>query len=104
MKKRELARWVGLAALGVFLVALCGFVGWSLLPRERLLPLGPQSGFPTDRPEYRALDPGIYIFVVNLRGELFAWDSNAPVAQPSSCIRRVPTNFRFEDPPTAGKR
>src|SRR5258707_4782201 len=98
MKKRELARWVGLAALGVFLVALCGFVGWSLLPRERLLPLGPQSGFPTDRPEYRALDPGIYIFVVNLRGELFAWDANAPVDQPFSRISWGPTTFRVDDP------
>jgi hypothetical protein len=103
VKRRELAAWVGLAALGVFLMALCAVVGWSMLPREQLLPLGPQTNFPIDEPEYRAVDTQIHIFVINLHGELIAWDASAAVDQPCSLIKWVPTNNRFEDPCTAGK-
>jgi hypothetical protein len=104
MKKRELAGWIGLAALGVFLIALCAVVGWSLMPRERRLPLGSQVEFPVDEPQARALDPGIYVFIVNLRGELIAWDANAPVTKGIRCLYKwVPTNHDFEDPCSGNK-
>ena len=103
MKKRELAAWVGIAALGVFVLTVCGVVGWALVPRERRLSLGPRSSFPIDRPEYRALDTQVHVFVVNLHGELIAWDASAAVDRPCSLIKWVPANHRFEDPCTAGK-
>ena len=104
MRKRELASWVGLAALGVFLIALCAVVGWSILPRERRLPLGTQAEFPVDKPQARALDPGIHVFVVNLHGQLIAWDSKAPVTKGTRCnYKWVPTNHRFEDPCSGNK-
>ena len=104
MKKRELASWVGLAALGVFLIAVCGVVGWAIMPRERRLLLGAQAEFAVDKPQARALDPGIHLFVVNLRGQVIAWDAKAPVTKGTRCnYKWVPTNNRFEDPCSGSK-
>jgi hypothetical protein len=104
MKRRELAGWIGLATLGVALLALCAVVGWSLLPRERLLPLGLESSFPLDQPQPRALERGIRVFVVNLNGQLIAWDAQAPVSRGTRCFYKwVPTNHRFEDPCSGSK-
>jgi hypothetical protein len=104
LNRRELAGWIGLATLAIAVMAACAVVGWSLLPRERRLALGAQSLFPVDRPETRAVDPGIHVFVVNLRGQLFAWDMNAPVEKGTRCFYKwVPTNHRFEDPCSGDK-
>ena len=102
MKRRELASWIGLATLAVAMLAVCGVVGWSLLPRERRLSLGPQTSFPTDQPKFLALDPSIYIFVVNLDGELVAWNAVAPT-EGGYHYKWVPTNHRFEDPASGDK-
>ena len=54
MKRRELAGWIGLATLGVAMIALCAVVGWPLVPRERRLPLGTPA--PENTPAPRIVD------------------------------------------------
>ena len=103
MKTRELAGWMWIAALCGTMTAIGAAVFWAAIPRERVIPLGYKSDFPIGQPVYRALDPDIVIYLVNLDGQLIAWDGHPPLAQPCSLIKWVPTTNRFEDPCSGDK-
>ena len=104
MKRREFLSCLGLGVLAATIIAFCVVVFYAVLPRETRLPLGPQTAFLPDQPVHLALDSRTDVFVVNLDGQLIAWDANSPVTGFTRCYYKwVPTNHRFEDPCSGDK-
>lgn len=93
-----------LASIGLAVCVLAAFSLWFALPREEVFLLGRVADFPPGAPHYRALQPTLAVYVVNLDGQLLAWDAQATAQYPYSCrIKWVALNNRFEDPCSGAK-
>jgi|DewCreStandDraft_5_1066085.scaffolds.fasta_scaffold00322_28 hypothetical protein len=95
------------SCLAGMILALCALVAvslWFALPREEVFSLGRVTDFPPGAPQYRVLRSDLAVYVVNLNGQLLAWDAQATAQYPYSCrIKWVALNNRFEDPCSGAK-
>lgn len=92
-----------LATLAVAACAVCAVSVWFALPREPVIYLGQLEDFPPNQPVHRVLDADLAVYVVNLEGQLIAWDTQPALPRVCSRIKWITASNRFEDPCSGAK-
>jgi hypothetical protein len=100
---RESLGCLWLATIGLTVCLGFGLFVWFVQPQEPVILLGQLNDFQPNQPVYQALSTDLAVYVVNLDGQLLAWDAWPALPKRCSRIEWVPFNHRFEDPCSAGK-
>ncbi|MBE2239583.1 MAG: hypothetical protein IAE81_17470 [Caldilineaceae bacterium] len=94
----------GLLAALLILLALLGMLLVRFLwPAPARYDLGTVAALRARAPQRRDLADGLVVYLVDLDGELVAWDALPPLPNGCGPLRWVASNNRFEEPCVGGK-
>jgi hypothetical protein len=100
---RESIGYLWLGTIGLTICLGFGLLVWFAQPQEPVILLGRLNDFQPNQPTYQALSTELAVYVVNLDGQLLAWDAWPALPKRCSQMAWVPFNHRFEDPCSGAK-